>query len=181
MTRQHTFLFADLAGFTTFTEREGDEAAADAAMRFAASVARLAAEHGAQLVKTLGDAVMLRASDPSTAVRLGLHLHSELVDSDLPPLHAGAHTGRAVERVGDWFGATVNLAARVCDVARAGELLVTGTTAAAAGRLAGVDLEGLGPQVFKNVGAPVPVFSARPSAPAAEPAPLRLVPAFVTA
>ena len=101
MARQHTFLFADLAGFTTFTEREGDDAAADAAMHFAAGATRLAREHGAQVVKTLGDAVMLRASDPVTALRLGLHLHADLAGSGLPPVHAGAHTGRAVERAGD--------------------------------------------------------------------------------
>jgi adenylate cyclase len=150
-------------------------------MRFAATVRLLAAEHGAQVVKTLGDAAMLRASDPGTALRLALHLHTELDDSGLPPVHAGAHTGRAVERAGDWFGATVNLAARVCDAARAGELLVTDATAAAAGRLADVELEGLGPQLFKNVAAPVAVYSARRRAPRAETAPVRLVPAFVTA
>jgi class 3 adenylate cyclase len=76
-------------------------------------------------------------------------------------VHAGAHTGRAVERDGDWFGATVNLAARVADVARGGELLVTEATVAAAGEVAGIELDCLGPQAFKNVGAPTAVYSVR--------------------
>jgi adenylate cyclase len=177
----HTFLFADLAGFTTFTEREGDEAAADAAMLFAQRARELAAEHGAHVVKCLGDAVMMRTGGGAAAVRLGLELHADLAGSGLPPVHSGAHTGRAVERGGDWFGATVNLAARVCHAARSGELLLTDSTVGAAGRLAGVELEGLGPQFFKNVSGPVSVYSARASATRTATAPVRLVPAFVSA
>ena len=164
MTRSspQTFLFADLVGFTVLTEVHGDDAAADAALRFSAGATALAAEHGAQLVKSLGDAVMLRVPCAADAVRLGLSLHAELgADRGLPPIHAGAHTGGAVERAGDWFGAAVNLAARVASAARGGELLLTEATAAAAGELGDVELDSLGPQAFKNVAARVPLYSAR--------------------
>src|SRR4051794_6548336 len=121
----HTFLFADLVGFTALTELHGDDVAADVAMRFGSETARLASEHGATTVKRIGDAVMIRTDEAADAVRRGTRIHDELGPAaGLPPAHAGAHTGCAVERGGDWYGAAVNLAARVTDAARGGELLV---------------------------------------------------------
>ncbi|MDQ3936104.1 MAG: guanylyl cyclase, partial [Actinomycetota bacterium] len=76
--RSHTFLFADLVGFTTFTELNGDEAAADAAVRFTAAVGELARSAGATVVKCMGDGVMLRGGDAAATVRLGLEMHDEL-------------------------------------------------------------------------------------------------------
>src|SRR5207302_1690220 len=112
--RPHSFLFADLVGFAALAELHGDEAAADVATRLAAEAARLAEVHGARLVKSLGDAVMVHSRCPVQAVRLGLRLHAALAAvPGFPPMHAGVHTGGAIERGGDWFGATVNLAARV--------------------------------------------------------------------
>ena len=169
MSRSHTFLFADLVGFTAFTERHGDEAAADVAIRFTKASARLADQHGVRLVKSMGDGVMLRGDDAGRLVRLGLVMQAELAGVDgLPPIHAGAHTGHAVERGGDWFGATVNLAARVSDSARGGELLLTEATVAAAGHLRDVELESLGPQLFRNVGQATGIYSARAAVPHAK-------------
>ena len=160
--RLHTFLFADLVGFTSLAELHGDDVAADVAVRFGAEAARMATEHGALLVKSLGDAVMIRADDAAEAVLLGARMHDELAAiPGMPPVHVGIHTGRAVERDGDWFGAAVNLAARVADAARGGELLMTEATVAAAGDIGGVELLCLGPQAFKNVSGPTSVYSAR--------------------
>lgn len=163
--RLQTFLFADLVGFTALTELHGDDAAADLAVEFARSVARMAADHGVQLVKALGDAVMLRAAVSGDAIRLGLRINGELGGSGgFPPLRAGMHTGSAVERAGDWFGSGVNLAARVAGTARGGELLMTEASVAAAGKMTGVTMESLGPQLFRNVSAPVGIYSARHAA-----------------
>ena len=163
MSRCHTFLFADLAGFTAFTERHGDSAAADVAVRFTEAAAALAHDHGARLVKCLGDGVMLRGRDAAAVVRLGLVIQSELAGVDgLPAVHAGAHTGCAVERAGDWFGATVNLAARVSALASGGEVLVTGSTAALVPEVEGVFYESRGRQSLKNIAEPVEVFAAVP-------------------
>jgi adenylate cyclase len=164
-TRLQTFLFVDMVGFTALTELHGDDTAADLAIRFAERVAAMAVDHGAQLVKTLGDAVMLRAERSSDAVRLGLGIQTAFESAGgFPPVRAGMHTGSAVERAGDWFGAAVNLAARVASTARSGELLMTESSVAAAGALDGVTLESLGAQVFRNVSAPVGVYSARAAA-----------------
>lgn len=161
----HTFLFADLAGFTALTEDRGDDAAADLAMGFCHAASTLAAEHGAEIVKRLGDAVMVRGDDAEQTVALGLRLSHELPDAaGLPPVHAGVHTGLAARRGGDWFGAAVNLAARVAGSARGGELLVTEAAVTAAGGLPRLALESLGPQLFKNVARATPVYSARSTA-----------------
>ena len=116
-----TFLFADLSGFTALTEVHGDEQAADLAGGFCAAVRRLLADHRAHEVKTIGDALMLRAGDAAAAIRLSLRIvHDVGAQHGFPLVRVGMHTGPAVERERDWFGATVNLAARVSAAAAGG-------------------------------------------------------------
>jgi adenylate cyclase len=163
----HTFLIADISGYSTLTELDGDEAAADIAINFACEVARLAAEHGAEVVKTLGDAAMVRCDDAADAIELGLHLHRDSgQDGVLPALHAGIHTGPAVARAGDWWGSTVNVASRVAAAAEAGQLLVTEAAKRAAGTPSRHRLRDIGPLFLKNISAPVRVYA--PVAEAAE-------------
>jgi adenylate cyclase len=155
----HTFLIADISGYSALTEVDGDEAAADVAIHFACEVTRLAAEHGAEVIKTLGDAAMVRCDDAASAIELGLHLHRDFChDGVLLPLHAGIHTGTAVERAGDWWGATVNVASRVAAAAEAGQLLVTESAKRAAGA-ASDSLRDVGPLFLKNISAPVRVYA----------------------
>jgi adenylate cyclase len=153
----HTFLIADISGYSALTEIDGDEAAAEVAIQFACEVSRLAAEHGAEVVKTLGDAAMIRCDSAADAIELGLRLHH---GSDaLPPLHAGIHTGPAIARAGDWWGATVNVASRVAAAAESGQLLVTEAAKRAAGT-ASDSLRDIGPLFLKNISAPVRVYAA---------------------
>jgi adenylate cyclase len=156
-----TFLFADLSGFTALTEAHGDEQAVDLVTGFCVAVRGLLTEHWAHEVKTIGDAFMLRAPDAAAAIRLGLCIvHDVGAQHGFPLVRVGMHTGPAVERNGDWFGATVNLAARVSAAAAGGEALLTDATRDAAGQLAGVELRDRGRWTFRNVGEPVPVFAA---------------------
>jgi adenylate cyclase len=157
----HTFLFADIAGYSLLTELDGDEAAADLAMRFMSGASMVAREHGAEVVKGLGDAVMVRADDAGQALRLAIELRREVDRDDLmPPIHAGLHTGPAVGRGGDWWGATVNIAARVAAAARAGQILLTEATRRAAGQTDSIRLRELGPLRLKNITLPVQVYAA---------------------
>src|ERR671925_356787 len=121
----HTFLFADISGYSALTELEGDEAAAEVAISFAAEVSRLAVEHQAEVVRRIGDAVMVHSLNTAETLELGLRLQTVSRRLGLPPVHAGIHSGPAFEREGDWWGATVNVAARVAAAAEAGQLLVT--------------------------------------------------------
>jgi adenylate cyclase len=124
------FLFADLSGYTALTEVHGDEEAADLVLAFADEVRGLLPDYGAEQVKTIGDALMIRAEDPERAVRLGIAIvHDVGRRHGFPSVRVGVHAGAAVERDGDWFGAAVNLAARVSAAAAGGEVLLTGTTA----------------------------------------------------
>jgi class 3 adenylate cyclase/YHS domain-containing protein len=156
-----TFLFADIAGYTALTEAHGDEEAADLARDFCRAVARLVAADDGELVKTIGDAVMVRYATPADAVRLGLRIADDVMAGHgFPTVRVGLHHGPAIEREGDWFGATVNLAARVAGLAGGGEVLVTRAVLEAAGELEGVTFESRGENVVRNVTAPIAVFAA---------------------
>jgi class 3 adenylate cyclase len=151
-----TFVFADLAGFTALTEAHGDEEAAEHATRFCERVRELLPRHRAEEVKTIGDAVMVRVDDPADAICLGLAIVDEVRTlPGFPAVHVGMHTGDAVERGGDWFGASVNLAARVAASAGGNEVLLSEATREAAGELDSIDLERRGPQWMKNVAEPI--------------------------
>jgi adenylate cyclase len=156
-----TFLFADIAGFTALTEAHGDEEAADLVASFCEAVkAELPACDG-EHVKTIGDAILLRVPDPGRAVLLALRITHELMRGHgSPAVRVGLHHGSAAERDGDYFGAAVNLAARVSAEASGGEVLVTGHTAALAPAIEGVYYEPRGRQALRNVREPVELFAA---------------------
>jgi adenylate cyclase len=103
----------------------------------------------------------LRVGDAAAAIRLGLCIvHDVGAQHGFALVRVGMHTGSAVERAGDWFGATVNLAARVSAAASGGEALLTAATRTAAGRIDGVELRERGRWTFRHVGATVPVYAA---------------------
>jgi adenylate cyclase len=158
---EHTFLFADLVGFTAFTERVGDETAADVAIAFQTAAAHAAAELGCEVVKDLGDAVMIHARDAARVVTLALRLSRELEQEGwCPPLRIGVHSGPAAQRDHDWYGATVNVAARLADSATAGEILMSLRTRDLLAERTGLTVAARGPRSFKNVTAPLAVFAA---------------------
>jgi class 3 adenylate cyclase/YHS domain-containing protein len=156
-----TFLFADLAGFTALTETHGDERAADLVGEFCDAVRALLPGHEAEEVKAIGDALLLRAVRADQAVRLALAIVGEVgARHGFPSVRIGMHTGQAVVREGDWFGATVNVASRVSDHAKAGEVLATRATRDAVGSSdAGIDFRSLGQQRLKNVRDPLELFA----------------------
>ena len=143
------------------TEVHGDEMAADAVRDFCQGVAALLPEFDAEQVKSIGDAVMVRVPDASRAIELAVRLIGEVgTRHGSLGVRVGAHTGPAVHRDGDWFGAAVNLAARVAAVAERGEVLMTDVThAAAADSLSRFELERRPGQSFKNIAEPVTVHA----------------------
>src|SRR4051794_15529562 len=122
----HTFLFADLAGFTALTEAHGDHEAAELAAEFCELVRELLLEYRADEIKTIGDAVMLRCDQPRDAIGLGLRIVDEVgARQRFPIVRVGMHTGPAIDRGGDWFGSAVNLAARISGAVGGDEVLLT--------------------------------------------------------
>ena len=117
--------FLDLAGYTRLTEERGDQAAAALVESLAVLVRRLAGEHGGVPAKWLGDGVMFYFREPAGAVLAALQMVEELPKAGLPPAHVGVAAGTVVVQGGDYFGRTVNLAARIAARADAGQVLVS--------------------------------------------------------
>jgi class 3 adenylate cyclase len=123
--RSPAVCFLDIAGYTRLTEERGDEAAADLAERLAILVRRCSQQHGGQPVKWLGDGVMFFFPDPGQGVVAALDMVEGVATEGLPPARVGIHAGPVVFQEGDYFGRTVNIAARIADYARPGEVLVS--------------------------------------------------------
>jgi adenylate cyclase len=156
-----SFVFADIAGFTALTEAHGDEEAVALVGRFSDAISAELPAVGGEHVKTIGDAVMLRVPEPGPAIRLGLRIvRGVFGEHGAPAIRVGLHHGSAIARAGDYFGAAVNLAARVSSLAAGGEVLVSGQTAALVPDLEGVVYESRGRHVLRNVSEPVEIFAA---------------------
>jgi len=117
--------FLDLTGYSRLTEEQGDEAAADLAAELRALVRRSTLEHAGESVKWLGDGVMFYFSDPTNSVLAAFDMVEVVVAHQLPPARVGIHAGPVIFQEGDYFGRTVNVAARIADYARPGEVLVS--------------------------------------------------------
>ncbi len=165
----HTFLFADLAGFTALTEAHGDEVAADAAQAFFVDIRSVLPDHGATEVKTMGDAMMIVCDDAGAGLSLACFVVDELGRRHAAlGVRAGLHTGGAVHRGDDWFGATVNIAARIAAQAVSGEVFFTeATRLAARPEDMGMALRSRGLLKLRNVSEPVWAWTVerRPAAP----------------
>jgi adenylate cyclase len=152
--------FLDLTGYTRLTEERGDAAAAALAETLAVLVDRSSREHGGVPVKWLGDGVMVHHREPAGAVRSALGLVAQLPAAGLPPAHVGVAAGPVVVQGGDYFGRTVNLAARIAARAAAGQVLVSQSVAESASP-EGVSFVELGELRLEGFARPVPLLEAR--------------------
>jgi len=142
--------FLDITGYTRLTEERGDEAAADLAARMATLVRRSSQEHGGQPVKWLGDGVMFLFPDPGPGVLAALDMVEGVATYALPPAHVGIHSGPVVFQEGDYFGRTVNIAARIAEYARPGEVVVSQEVVDAADGIP-ISFTEIGPVELKGV------------------------------
>jgi adenylate cyclase len=118
-------VFVDLTGFTRLTEEEGDESAADRSSELAQVVRGATGRRGGRVVKLLGDGAMVRFERADDAVGAAIDIVDAVDAGPLPPAHVGIAAGPMIHRDGDYFGGTVNVAARICDVASAGQILAS--------------------------------------------------------
>jgi class 3 adenylate cyclase len=117
--------FLDISGYTRLTHEQGDRAAAELAERLRRIVERTSVEHGGRPVKWLGDGVMVYFPDPGAGVVAALKMVSAISEAGLLKAHIGLHAGPVVFQEGDYYGQTVNVASRIGDYARPGEVLVS--------------------------------------------------------
>jgi len=157
-----TVVFTDLEGFTRFNATNGDEAASHLLAEHHRAVEPMVRGRGGRIVKHLGDGLLLTFLEPQAAALAAL----ELVDAPPEPLRlrVGIHLGEVlVLRHHDVIGHVVNVAARVTELARGGEVLATAAVRDSASGLSGVSFGRMRRRRLKGIGESVPVCRVRRS------------------
>ena len=122
--------FADLVSYTSLSRRLNERTLAKLVQRFEAKCAEIISVGGGRLVKTIGDEVLYVAETPQAGAQIALSLSQELAADELFPQTRGAVVwGRLLSRLGDIYGPTVNLAARLTSLAEPGMVLTDAVTA----------------------------------------------------
>jgi adenylate cyclase len=151
--------FADLAGYTRFTEEEGDEEALSFVERFIES-ANSTLPDDARVVKTIGDEVMVVGQDIGALTDWAVEFQ-KLYD-ERPEPRIGLHYGATLYRDGDYFGREVNLASRVVARARGGEVLVTDAVVEAVSDSSSLQFDEIGQVKLKGFDEPARLCRAHP-------------------
>ena len=151
--------FLDITGYTRLTQERGDEAAADLADHLGRLSQRTSLKYGGRPVKSLGDGVMFYFPDPGPGVVAALDMVDGVAAAGLPPAHVGLHVGPVIFQEGDYYGATVNVAARIAEYDRPGEVLVSQEVVDACAGAAVVFRE-IGPVELKGVGGTMRLYAA---------------------
>ena len=152
--------FLDITGYTRLTQERGDAAAAQLAEQLGRIVQRTAVAHGGRAVKWLGDGVMLHFPNPGQGVAAALEMVDGVIDAGLPPAHVGLHAGPVIFQEGDYYGQTVNLAARIAAYAQAGEVIVSQAVIDSSGE-ADVAFRAVGPVKLKGVAGATDLYEAQ--------------------
>jgi predicted ATPase/class 3 adenylate cyclase len=158
-----TFLIADIRGYSQFTSRVGDEAAAHLASVFADIVESGVERRGGSLIELRGDEALAVFPSPREALRAAVDVQARFAEAatDTLPLRVGMgiDAGEALRVRDGYRGGALNLAARLCARAQAGEILATDGVLHLAGQLDDLDLRSRGHATFRGIGAPVLVHS----------------------
>jgi WD40 repeat protein/class 3 adenylate cyclase len=162
-----TFLIADIRGYSRFSRERGDAAAAALAKRFADHARDAVEARGGEVVELRGDEAFAAFPTEAQAVRAAVELQLTCAeeterDPSLPLLVGiGIDAGPAVPVEDGYRGIAINLAARLCSAAGAGQVLVTAAAAASAGDLPELVLSGQGPSTFKGFEDPIEVVDVK--------------------
>jgi class 3 adenylate cyclase len=160
ITEPPAMCFLDLSGYTRLTEERGDDAAAETAATLGRLVQHGASDHGGRAVKWLGDGVVLYFTDSGRAVISALELVERVPAAGLPPAHAGIDAGPVVIEDGDYFGRTVNTAARIASHAGPGQVLVSENVVRSTDDRT-IRFDPLGPVELQGLPRPIPLLRAR--------------------
>jgi adenylate cyclase len=151
--------FVDLAGYTRFTEEEGDEEALSFVERFIESVTATLPDD-ARVVKTIGDEVMVVGQDVNALTDWAVGF--QRLYEERPEPRIGLHCGATLYRDGDYFGREVNLASRVVARARGNEVVVTDAVVAAVSNASHLQFDEIGQVKLKGFDEPARLFRAYP-------------------
>jgi YVTN family beta-propeller protein len=157
----HTFLIADVRGYTRFSDENGDEAASDLARRFAAIVHDAIPPRGGHVLELRGDEALCVFSSAraalSAAVELQRRFRERINGEPALPLGVGIglDAGEAVPTEGGYRGRALNVASRLCSLARPGEILASETVRNLAGRQERATYAARRPTRVKGIAEPV--------------------------
>jgi len=162
------FLIADVRGYTSFTQRHGDEAAAQLAQTFAALAREAVAATGGEVVELRGDEALCVFPSARQALRgavaLQVSFRGHRNDGPVFPLGVGIGlaAGEAVRMEEGYRGGALNLAARLCSLASGGQILASDTVTSLAGALEGLRFIERRRAKVKGFAAPVRVSEINP-------------------
>jgi branched-chain amino acid transport system substrate-binding protein len=165
-----TFLIADLRGYTRYSDEYGDEAASSLARRFAAIAGDAVSARGGELIELRGDEALCVFVSARSAVRGAVELQRrarEMADGEpaLPlGVGIGLDAGEAVATAGGYRGRALNVAARLCSLAKGGEILASETVAHLAGRHDEAHYVPRRPTTVKGVAEPIRFVEVLPTA-----------------
>lgn len=149
--------FADLVSFTRLSTGIAGDRLADLVEDFESSCADLVASRGGRVIKTLGDSVLFIADGPREAVDVASDIVDEIgADETLPDVHVGLATGPVIMRLGDVFGAPVNMASRLTGVARRNRVICDQATADAIREVSGYVVRPLTERSIRGFGMVLP-------------------------
>jgi YVTN family beta-propeller protein len=163
----HAFLIADVRGYTVFTQERGDEEAARLAGRFAQVTRSVVEANRGNVLELRGDEALVVFGSPRSAIRGAVALQQRFVeetiaDPSLPlTVGIGLDAGEAVAVEGGYRGGALNVAARLCSLARAGEVLASREIVHLALRVDGVRFTERGQAELKGLDKPVHVVAVR--------------------
>ena len=164
-----TFLIADVRGYTRFTVRHGDEAAAQLATRFAEIAAATAERHDGRVTELRGDEALAVFTSARQALRAAVELQERFHhDSNLDmPLNVGIglDAGEAIPVMGGYRGGALNLAARLCSLAGPGEILASQGVVHLARRMEDIEWAERGAVQLKGFTEHMTVFDVLPATP----------------
>ena len=168
----HGFLFADLRGYTRYVDAHGDHAAADLLDRYRTLVRGAVSSFRGAEIKTEGDSFYVVFDSASAAVRCGLAIVEAAAATAEGPADAilvgvGVHAGETVETTEGYVGSAVNIAARLCAQAKAGELVVSETVRSLTRTYLDVEFEPLGTRRLKGLDEPIAIDRVLPRGSAA--------------
>lgn len=147
-----TVLFTDIAGSTELIDEVGESAAHEVRQRHFALLRRAIEKCKGHEAKSLGDGLMVVFAKEAAAVECaGMMQRDVATDSDAIGLRVGLHAGELLRDGSDYFGSTVIVARRLCDLAQPGQTIASMVTC----EPAGVTFEPLGQLSLKGILAPV--------------------------
>jgi class 3 adenylate cyclase len=170
-----TILFSDIRGFTEYTDVYGDESAYTMLRLHNTLVQEQLALYRGHVVKTQGDSFMVSFDSARTAVTCAIAIQkaireaNRLREGPRIQIGIGINTGEPVREGSDFFGGTVNLASRICAVAEPGQVLVSETLRAVAGKMEGTSFNDKGDFELKGFREPQRLYEVADAPPSEEP------------